>query len=188
MSEPAFDFMKIWTQSDEKSEFRMKTVLLDGLDSVVQGQCDVLSKIKVDKPVANPVVGWLEEQSYPSTITAQLTGNNMVFSGYLFGQIINGNSLGKVIREGTILERQRGGSQVKISSIDGLAAAVSAYGNTLLADDLSPTEWDIVSEAWSDYRDASTSRSLDRIPREVGTQIFAETFEIPKTRKNTKYQ
>jgi|GEM_PF-5140211 len=106
MSEPDFDFIKIWTQSDEVSEFRMKTVLLDGLDSVVQGQCDVLSKIKVDEPVANPVVHWLEERGYPSTITAQLTGNNMVFSGYLFGQIVDEESLGKVIREGTILERK----------------------------------------------------------------------------------
>jgi hypothetical protein len=187
MSEPAFDFMKIWTQGDEDSEFRMKTVLLDGLDSVVQGQCDVLSKIKVDKPVANSVVRWMEELGYPSTVTAQLTGNTMVFSGYLFGRIINEESVRKVIRKGTILERQRGGCQVKISSVEGLTAAVSAYGNTVLADDLTPTEWDIISDAWSDCRDASSSRFLDRIPREVGTQIFAETFEIPKTRKNTKY-
>jgi hypothetical protein len=188
MSEPAFDFMKIWTQSDEESEFKMKTVLLDGLDSVVQGQCDVLSKIKVNKPVSNPVVRWLEEHGYPSTITAQLTGNTMVFSGHLLGRIINENSLLKVIRAGTILERQRGGCQVKVGSVDGLSAAVSAYGNTVLADDLAATEWDIISEAWSDYRDASSSRFLDRTFREVSTQIFAETFEIPKTRKNTKYQ
>ena len=188
MTDAAFDFMKIWTQGDEESEFRMKTVLLDGLDSVVQGQCDVLSKIKLDEPVANPLVRWMEEYCYPSTITAQLTGNTMVFSGYLFGQIVSADSLGKVIREGTILERQRGGCQVKISSIDGLSAAVSAYGDTVLTDDLTPTEWDIISEAWSDHRDSSSSRFLDRPTREVGTQIFAETFEIPKTRKNTKYQ
>jgi len=92
------------------------------------------------------------------------------------------------LREGTILERQQGGGQVKVASINGLSAAVSAYGNTVLADDRAPTEWDIISEAWSDYRDASRSRFLDRTVREVGTQIFAETFEIPKTRKNTKYK
>lgn len=69
MSETAFDFMKIWTQSDEDSEFRMKTVLLDGLVSVVQAQCDVLSKIQVDEPVTSPLVRWLEEQGYPSMIT-----------------------------------------------------------------------------------------------------------------------
>jgi len=188
MSEVAFDFMKIWTQNDEESEFRMKTVLLDGLDSVLQRRSDVLSRIKVDKPVANPVVRWMEEHGYPCTITAQLTGNNMVFSGYLFGRIINDESVRKVIREGTILERRQGGCQVKVSSMNGLSAAVSAYGNTLPADDFAPTEWDIISEAWSDYRDASSSRFLDRTLREVGTQIFAETFEMPKTRKNTKYQ
>ena len=48
-------------------------------------------------------------------------------------------------------------------------------------------QWDLISEVWSDYRDASSPRSLDRTIREVGTQIFAETFEIPKTRKNTRY-
>jgi hypothetical protein len=41
---------------------------------------------------------------------------------------------------------------------------------------------------WSDYRDASDPRSLARTFREVGTQIFAETFEIAKTRKNTEYE
>ncbi|MEW6350272.1 MAG: DUF5309 family protein [Thermodesulfobacteriota bacterium] len=187
MSEPAFDFMKIWSQSDEESEFRMKTVLLDGLDSTVRGPCDVLSRIKVGKPVANPVVRWVEEHGYPSTITAQLTGNTLVFSGYLFGRMIDEDSVIKVIREGAILERQRGGCQVKVSSTDGLSAVVGAYGNTVLDDDPLPAEWDIISEAWSDYRDASSSRFLDRTLREVGTQIFAETFEIPKTRKNTKY-
>lgn len=29
---------------------------------------------------------------------------------------------------------------------------------------------------------------MERTFREVGTQIHAETFEIPKTRKNTKYE
>jgi len=47
MSEVAFDFMKIWTQTDAESEFEMKTVLLDSLDFVVQGKSDVLSKIRV---------------------------------------------------------------------------------------------------------------------------------------------
>ncbi len=50
------------------------------------------------------------------------------------------------------------------------------------------TGWDIIAEVWSDYRDAADPRYLDRIFREVGTQIHAETFEIPKTRKNTKYE
>ena len=126
MAEATFDFMKIWTQGDQESEFKMKTVLLDGLDSVVQAQSDVLSKIKLDRSVATPVVRWMEEWGYPSTITARLTGNNLAFSGHLFGQTVNGDSVRKVIRGGTILERPRDGCQVKISSVDGLSAAVTA--------------------------------------------------------------
>jgi hypothetical protein len=69
-----------------------------------------------------------------------------------------------------------------------LVATVAAYGATVLTDDAQTRTWDIISEVWSDYRDASEPRALDRIFREVGTQIHAETFEIPKTRKNTKYE
>ena len=188
MAEATFDFMKIWTQGDQESEFKMKTVLLRGLDSVVQAQGDVLSKIELDRSIATPVVRWMEEWGYPSSVTARLTGNNLTFSGHLFGQTVNGDSIRKVIRGGTILERSRDGCQVKISSVDSLAAAITAYGNTSLADDPGPVAWDIISEAWSDFRDASGPRSLERTFREVGTQIFAETFEIPKTRKNTKYE
>jgi hypothetical protein len=188
MAEATFDFMKIWTQGDQESEFKMKTVLLEGLDSVVQAQSDVLSRIKLDRSVAIPVVRWMEEWGYPSTITARLTGNNLAFSGHLFGQAVNGDLVRKVIRDGTILERPSDGCQVKMSSVDGLSAAVMAYGNTSLADDPGPVAWDIISEVWSDFRDASGPRSFERTFREVGTQIFAETFEIPKTRQNTKYE
>ena len=33
--ETALDFMKIWTQGNQESEFKLKSVLLDGLDSAV---------------------------------------------------------------------------------------------------------------------------------------------------------
>jgi hypothetical protein len=188
MSETAFDFMKLWTQSDPESEFKMKTVLLDGLDSVVSSQADFLSKIKMSRPIAGPVVNWMEESGYPSTITAQLTGSTMAFDGALFGQPVNADSLRKVIREGTILERQGDGSQMKVTSVGALSAAVQGYGGSGLIDDPESVAWDIISEVWSDYRDASGPRSLNRGFREVGTQIFAETFEIPKTRKNTRYE
>jgi hypothetical protein len=49
-------------------------------------------------------------------------------------------------------------------------------------------QWDIIGELWSDFQDADYPRSLDRGFYTVGTQIFAETFEIPKTRQNTKYE
>lgn len=188
MDETSHDFMKIWTQGDRESELRMKTVLLDGLDAVVQARSDVLSKMEVDRSIDGPVVRWMEEWSYPSTITAQLTGDTLAFTGHLFGRVVNPETLRRVIREGAILERRGDAYQVKVMSLDGISASVTAYGNTIPADNMESCEWDIISEVWSDYRDASEPRSLDRTFREVGTQIFAETFEIPKTRKNTKFQ
>jgi len=188
MSETAFDFMRIWTQGDRESELRMKTVLLDGLDAVVQARSDVLSKMEVDRSIAGPVVRWMEEWGYPSTITAQLTGDTLAFTGHLFGRPVNPETLRRVIRDGTILERRGDGYQVKVMSPDGISTSVTAYGNTTPADNSEFHDWDIISEVWSDYRDASEPRSLDRTFREVGTQIFAETFEIPKTRKNTEFQ
>jgi len=182
------DFMKLWTQGDIESERLLQKILRGGLDTVVQEESDVLSKIKVGEPVAGPVVRWMEEWGYPSRITAKLAGDTLTFSGHLFGQTVNPESVGKAIRVGTILERPSDGIQAKVSSVEGLTAFVTAYGNTTLSDDSEPAYWDIIAEVWSDYRDASDPRSLDRIFREVGTQIHAETFEIPKTRKNTKYE
>ncbi len=182
------DFMKLWTQGDAVSERKLQKFLLTGLDKVVQGKSDVLAKIPVGPPVSGPVVRWMEEWGYPSQITAILNGNQMTFSGNLFGQAITAESVKKVIRAGTILERPSDGVQVKVSSVNALTASVAAYGNTALSNDAQTVGWDIISEVWSDYRDASDPRSLDRVFREVGTQIHAETFEIPKTRKNTKYE
>jgi hypothetical protein len=188
MDESPFDFMKIWTQGDQETERKMKTVLLDGLDSVVQVETDVLSRIRADSPAFSPVVRWLEEWGYPSRVTAHVTDDTINFTGDLFGKTVTGESICKVVREGTILERACDACQVKVSSVDGLSAAVTAYGNTSLTNDSQSTEWEIISEPWSDFRDAMGPRSLDRTFREVGTQIFAETFEIPKTRMNTRYQ
>ena len=188
MAGNVFDFMKLWTQSDLESERKLQKFLLMGLDKVVQGQSDVLSKISIGPAIAGPIVRWMEEWGYPSQIKAALSGDTMTFSGYLFGREIDNESVKKVIRAGTILERPSDGIQAKVSSVDGLRAAVVAYGNTSLSDDESALSWDIIAEVWSDYRDASDPRALDRIFREVGTQIHAETFEIPKTRKNTKYE
>ena len=188
MAETAFDFMKLWTQSDEASERKMKGTLLDGLDLVVHARSDVLSRIKLGRPAAGPVVRWSEEWGYPSRITAQLTGDTLAFTGHLFGKAMTPETVRQVIREGTILERPGDGCQVKVTAVEGLSASISAYGNTLPGDDPEPVGWDIIFEVWSDYRDANGPRSLERTIREVGTQIFAETFEIPKTRKNTRYQ
>jgi hypothetical protein len=186
MSENTFDLIKIWTQGDPESERAMKGMLLHGLDTVVSEGGGVLSKIRMGQPATNPLVSWMEEPGYPSRINSQLNGNALTFSGRLFGKSVTPESLRKIVREGTILEH--GGRQVKVTGIAGLSASVEAYGNTQLTDDTQPAEWDIIAETWSDFRDATDLRSLDRVFREVGTQIFAETFEVPKTRKNTRYE
>lgn len=188
MPPEALDFMRIWTQADLDSERKMKACLLDGIDAVVQAQSDALAKIKVDEPVAGPVIRWTEEWAYPSAISAQLHDNTMFFAGHLFGEPITPESLRNVIRAGTILEHPHNAGQAKVVSVDGRSALVVPYGNTILTNDAEPVAWDIVCEVWSDYQDAAAPRSLDRKLREVGTHIFAETFEIPKTRKNTRYQ
>jgi len=182
------DFMKLWTQGDADSERRLQKLLLAGLDKVVQEQSDVLARMKVGSALAGPVLRWMEEWGYPSQVTATLAGTAVTFSGHLFGAAITAESLRKVIRVGTILERPSDGVQVKVQSLSNLTATVAAYGHTVLSDDSQATGWDIIAEVWSDYRDAADPRALDRIFREVGTQIHAETFEIPKTRKNTKYE
>jgi hypothetical protein len=188
MAADVSDFLKLWTQSDQTSERMLQKFLLVGLDKIVQGQSDSLSKIGIGPPASGPVVRWMEEWGYPSQISAVLDESNLTFSGRLFGKTIDSELVRKVIREGTILERPLDGSQVKVMSLSGLSATVSAYGGSILSDDLLETSWDIIAEAWSDYRDAEDPRSLERTFREVGTQIHAETFEIPKTRKNTKYE
>ena len=188
MAGNVIDFMKLWTQDDAESERKLKKFLLMGLDKVVQGQSDVLSKIPVGPSVASPFVRWMEEWGYPSQVVGQLVDSTLTFSGKLFGQAMTGNSLKQIIRVGTILERPDGGTQVKVTAVHEMSATVEAYGGTVLNDDEEPIQWDIIAEVWSDYRDADEPRALDRVFREVGSQIHAETFEIPKTRKNTAYE
>jgi hypothetical protein len=196
---PAFstqsDFMKLWTQSGQEAERKLQKFLLKGLDTIVQSGSDVLSKIKVGETIATPVVRWMEEIAYPTAVTAQWNGTtSLTFSGYLFNAAVSAESLRKVIRVGTILERQSDGLQLKVSSVSGIddgapyVATVGTYGNTTGSADSAAVTYEIISEVWSDYKDADETRSLDRYFREVGTQIHAETFEIPKTRKNTKYE
>ena len=127
MAGDVIDFMKLWTQGDPASERFLRNFLLMGLDKVVQGQSDVLSKIPVGRPVSSPVVRWLEEWGYPSQLTAQLSGTSMTFSGYLFGKAITPESVKKVIHAGTILERPSDGVQAKVVSVNDLTATVAAY-------------------------------------------------------------
>ena len=80
MDNAVSDFMKLWTQGDPDSEHKFKIVLLDGLDEVVQEPSDVLARIKVDEPIASPVLRWLKGSDYPSTIAAKLIGDSLAFS------------------------------------------------------------------------------------------------------------
>jgi len=189
------DFMKLWTQSDQTAERKLQKFLLKGLDTVVKGDSDVLAKIKVGESIATPVIRWMEELGYPHAVTGQWNGTTSItFTGYLFNAAVTAASLRKVIRVGTILERQSDGLQLKVSAVTGIddgspfVATVAAYGNTSGSADSGGVTYEIISEVWSDYKDADETRSLDRYFREVGTQIHAETFELPKTRKNTKYE
>jgi len=138
MSDTPLDLMKIWTQRDPESERLMAKMLLEGLDEIVQSENDTLSKIRVGDIVSSPVIRWMEEWGYPSQVTAQLTGNNLTFSGHVFGRTIDAESTRKVIRAGTILERPPDGVQAKVVSPAGLSASVEGYGNTNLSDDSQP--------------------------------------------------
>jgi hypothetical protein len=118
-------------------------------------------------------------------------------SGNLFGTLlVNGEAesyarMCKVIRVGTILERQSDGVQIKVSAVhaSNLTFTAATYGSaTSTSYDSGGVSWDIIAEAWSDYTDASATRAMERSWRRVGTQIHAESFEIPFTRKNTRME
>lgn len=194
------DFMKLWTQSDQTSERLLKKILAEGLDVIVQRDSDLLAKISVGPTLDGPVYRWMEEVAYPTFVTAQLTHTTgptvytLAISGKLFNKNVSTELINQCIRVGTILERESDRVQIKVTSVAGIAdgtpfeATVELYGNTTGADDSGAVSWRIISEVWTDYTAAANPRSLTRGFREVGTQIHAETFEIPKTRENTRYE
>ena len=187
-------FLQLWNQSDQVSERKLQKHLLNGLDVIVQNESDTLKKMRVGEPISTPVVRWMEEWAYPSVITGQLSTTTLTISGTLFGKALTTDIVRKVIRVGTILERESSKVQLKVTSVAGIddgtpfTCTVAAYGNTSLSDDLAPTDYTIISEVWSDFKDLDAVRVLDRSFREVGTQILAEGFEIAQTRENTRYE
>ncbi len=190
----ARDFMKLWTQSDATSKLLLQKLLLKTLDRSVQADSGILPLFTKGQSIDNPVVTWLEEKGYPTAITGQLATTTITISGTLFGATVTADAIYQVIRVGTILERESDGVQARVSSITGVSdgapftITVAAWGNSSLSDDTGPVTWRIISELWTDFKDADSTRSLNRVPRQVGTQIHAETFEIPKTRENTAYE
>jgi hypothetical protein len=190
------DFMKLWTQSGQVAERKLQKFLLAGLDEISKAKSDVASKIKKAESISTPVVRWMEEYDYPTQLTALWNGSTtLTISGNLFNAAVTLDTIQKIVRVGTILERRSDGVQLKVSSVAGIAddtpfeAVVALYGNTTgAADSPAAVTWEIISEVWSDYKEVDSTRSLDRSFREVGTQIWAETFDIPWTRKNTSYE
>jgi hypothetical protein len=188
------DFMKLWTQNTADEERKMQKFLLTGLDRIVQSKSDILSKIKVGPSISNPIVRWMEETAYPSTVTvlwAATSTDGCTLSGNLFGEAATYANMIKVIRVGTILERQSDGVQIQVSAVhaSNLTFTAATYGSSASTTyDSAGVSWDIIAEAWSDYKDADMTRALDRTWRKVGTQIHAESFEIPMTRENTRFE
>ena len=190
------DFMKLWTQSGQVAERKLQKFLLAGLDEISKAKSDVASKIKKAESISTPVVRWMEEYDYPTQLKGLWNGSTtLTIDGNLFNAAVTAETIRKIVRVGTILERQSDGVQLKVSAVTGIddgspfAATVGLYGNTTgSADSPSSVVWEIISEVWSDYKEVDETRSLDRTFREVGTQIWAETFDLPWTRKNTSYE
>lgn len=193
------NLMKLWEQSDQTSERLLKKILSKTLDTIGQEDGQVAAKIGGGGTLDGPVMRWMEEQDYPTAVTGQLSDYagtpTLTISGNLQGAAVTQTSIQRVIRVGTIVQRESDGATVKLSSISGITdgsapwvATGAAYGNTTLSNDSSPVTWTIIAEAASDYKEISDTRTLDRTFREVGTQIFWESFQIPHTRKNTAYE
>jgi hypothetical protein len=132
-------------------------------------------------------------------VTAALgSGTTLAISGYIRQSAVTQDNIQHHVRVGTILERESDGTQVQVSSIAGITdgsstwdATVAEYGNSAggnVVDDSGAVTWVILGEPWTDATDVTDTRALDRFFRECGTEIFAESFEILETRKNTKYE
>jgi hypothetical protein len=187
--------MEIWNQSSQTAERKMQKFLLTGLDTIVQKRSDILSKIKVGPAISTPVVRWMEEVQYPTKIKVNWSGTGTdgatAVGGYLFNEAITYANMIKVIRVGTILERDSDGNQIKVSAVHASACTFTAavYGVAgSIGFDSGLVDYTIIQEVWSDYKDASMTRALERNFRQVGTGIVAETFDIPWTRQNTSYE
>jgi hypothetical protein len=195
MATHQIDLMKLWTQSTQEAERKLAKLLLTGLDRRIARSSGLTKRFKKGAAIDGPIVRWMEEEGYPQAVTgfwSATSTDGFTVSGNLFGAAATHANMVKVIRAGTILERSSDGLQVKVSAVHASALTCTAamYGNSGSASgfDSGAVTWELMGEPWSDYSEADDTRALDRTFREVGTQIHAETFEIPKTRENTKYE
>jgi hypothetical protein len=190
------NFGKLWTQSDQVSERMLQKVLLDGLDKRVESDSGVISKLTKGSPLFNPVVRWMEEEGYPTSLTAELSSTSLTISGELFKAAVTAANIRKVVRVGTVFERPSDGLQISVTSVAGIAdgspfvATVQAHGSSTLPsnDTDGPIMWDIVDELWDEFRDIDETRMKERKFREGGYQMHAETFEMGDLRKDAKYE
>lgn len=195
------NFMQLWTQNTAEANLKLKKFLLVGLDRVGRATSDVPARIKIGKALTKPTADWLEEVDYPTKITAQLgsitgggTGGTLTFTAVerQWGTI-TAEKLNQMIRVGTYLRRPSDNFQMRVASFTftdpaTYTALVTSRSNDTLTADVAPIVYDILYEGWTDRRDVDSTRSLDRHPRSVGSQIVAETFEILQTRKNTAFE
>lgn len=190
------DLFELWNQSATPYYDKlMKKIMSDVLDEVGQEECAVIKRLKKGPALAGQKKEWLEEVDYPTRITAQLSTATLTVSGYLQKAAVNQASIQRALRVDTVLQRVSDGMQCKVSAITGITdgsapweATVAAWGNNVLSDDSGAVDYDIIGELWSDAQDMDASRELSRVPREVGTQIYEEGFQILHSRENTEYE
>lgn len=194
----SINLMELWNLSDQASERKMKKFLETGLDTRIMAMSKILGRIPKGPETSNPVIRWYEENAYVHKLTATLTATTLAISGYLQGAAVTQDSIQRHVRPYTILQRPTDGLTVQVTSIAGILdgsstwdATVAEYGNSgggSLSDDSGAVEWWIIGEPAADADDWTYTRALDRDSREVGTQIFEETFEIGRTRENTSFE
>lgn len=194
----SISLMELWNLSDQASERKMKKFLEKGLDTRIMAKSKVLARIPKGPETSTPVIRWYEEESYQHKLTAQLATTTLTISGNIQGAAVTEDSIRRHVRLYTILQRESDGLTVQVSNIDAItdgsapwACTVGEYGNSgggSLSDDSGAVTWWIIGEPAADADDWSQTRALDRNSREVGTQIFEETFEIGRTRENTSFE
>lgn len=189
-------FYRTWNQNTDAENLKWQRIILAGVDEAQNEQSRFISKCKRTEPIASKTVNWFEEQDYPKYVTGQLavsTTNTLTISGYLFRAAVTAESITMAIRVGTVLRHPTLDLLIEVTDVTGLASApftctVVGHAGTsdALASDSGPVIYSIETELWNDETEANTPRALNRIPREVGCQIFAENFYIGKTTQNLK--
>lgn len=194
----SISLMEIFNQSAEPYITMRKKILAKGLDQVMKDDSPLAGKFKNAPAEAGPVMQWMEELDYDDAVTGQLTSTSLAITGYLRQEAVTQDSIQHHVRVGTILTRESDGLKVQVSAVSGVTdgsspwtVTVGEYGNTgsgSLSNDSGGVTWLIESEPWTDATEVTDTRAKSRKLRKCGTQIFAESFEIYRSRENTKME